>query len=103
MSFWRCAAACPAPWKIWGGFQYLFLTNISIHYTNTESFPYPALFQVSFRIDRLRQPDAYLPSGALDSERNLSILKYYQARYIILQVSELFNLAYQRVHQIVGC
>jgi Mor family transcriptional regulator len=65
------------------------------------SFPYPTQFQVTFCIRRLRRPDAYLPSGTLASERNLEILKHYQAGYTLFQLAEMFKLSYQRVHQII--
>lgn len=64
-------------------------------------FPYPTQFHVTFCIRRIRRPDAYLPSGTLASERNLAILKQYQAGYTLFQLAEMFNLSYQRMHQII--
>jgi DNA-directed RNA polymerase specialized sigma24 family protein len=42
-----------------------------------------------------------LASGELASERNQAILEKYEAGYTLFQLAEMFNLSYQRVHQII--
>jgi len=49
----------------------------------------------------VRRTDWRLASGELASERNQAILEEYNQGYTLKQLAELFQISYQRIHQIV--
>src|SRR5262245_55944811 len=86
---------------ILGGFWCLFSYYKDISDAPRAAVPKPTQFQIGFAIRRMRLDDRYLPSGELASKRNQAILDKYQEGYTLMELAEMFQISYQRIHQIV--